>query len=454
MSDLVLRYHKGTLLLEGNAPAVPLPGFVNDDRVGQPRAPAFYYRDVVRALVRSQIVFFDSAREYREISVRHHVQQTPFPHQSAGLAAWVSAGKRGIVVLPTGAGKTFVAELAICEVGRSTLVVVPTLDLLTQWVDRLSIALGIPIGVVGGGSHTLADVTVTTYDSAYIYAEKLGNRFGLVIYDEVHHLPGPSLSQSAILSIAPYRLGLTATPERADGAHAELHRLVGPVVYQADIGELRGEFLADYRVVTIEVDLDPDERERYDEARALYTGFLRDSGLVMRGPTDWQRFVTRSSRSAAGRRAFRAYLEQKAISLAPIGKINALEALLREHVGVPTIVFTNDNATAYRVAKEFLVPVITHVTDVLERKEILDGLRSGSVRTVVTSRVLNEGVDVPDVGIGIIMSGTGSVREHVQRLGRILRRTSGKQAILYEMITAQTGETAQSKRRRDHDAYR
>ncbi|NUN15344.1 MAG: DEAD/DEAH box helicase [Myxococcales bacterium] len=454
MSDVVLRYHKGTLLLDGQLPTVSLPGFVADERVGLIRAPALYYRDVVRALIRAQIPFVDEARNYQEVSLRHHVRQTPFPHQTAGLAAWVKAGKRGVVVLPTGAGKTFVAEMAICDVGRSTLVVVPTLDLMTQWVDRLSIALGTPIGIIGGGAHTLADITVTTYDSAYIHAEKLGNRFGLIVYDEVHHLPGPSIRQSAILSIAPYRLGLTATPERADGAHTELDWLVGPVVYRTDIADLRGEFLADYRVVTIEVDLEPEERERYDEARAIYTGFIRDSGLVMRGPTDWQRFVTRSSRSAAGRRAFRAYLDQKAISLAPNGKINALEALLREHTGVPTIVFTNDNLTAYRVARDFLVPVITHVTDVLERKEILDGLRSGVYRTVVTSRVLNEGVDVPDVGVGIIMSGTGSVREHVQRLGRILRRTSGKQAILYEMITAQTSETAQSKRRRDHDAYR
>ena len=72
----------------------------------------------------------------------------------------------------------------------------------------------------------------------------------------------------------------------------------------------------------------------------------------------------------------------------------------------------------------------------------------------MTSRVLNEGVDVPAASVGVVLSGTGSVREHVQRLGRILRRAEGKQAVLYEVVTAGTSEARTSRKRRDHDAYR
>ena len=54
---------------------------------------------------------------------------------------------------------------------------------------------------------------------------------------------------------------------------------------------------------------------------------------------------------------------------------------------------------------------------------------------MVTSKVLNEGVDVPDANVAIVMSGSGSVREHVQRLGRILRKREGKRAMLYELVT-------------------
>ena len=68
--------------------------------------------------------------------------------------------------------------------------------------------------------------------------------------------------------------------------------------------------------------------------------------------------------------------------------------------------------------------------------------------------MLNEGVDVPDAQVAIIISGTGSIREHVQRLGRILRPRPDKRAILYELISANTGETFTSERRRDHRAYR
>ena len=68
--------------------------------------------------------------------------------------------------------------------------------------------------------------------------------------------------------------------------------------------------------------------------------------------------------------------------------------------------------------------------------------------------LLNEGVDVPAASVGIVLSGSGSVREHVQRLGRILRRAEGKRATLYEVVSEGTAEEYTSARRRRHDAYR
>ena len=118
------------------------------------------------------------------------------------------------------------------------------------------------------------------------------------------------------------------------------------------------------------------------------------------------------------------------------------------------LVFTQDNRSAYHISREFLVPAITHQTKVTERSEILKGLATGAYNAVVTSKVLNEGVDVPEANVAVVISGSGSVREHVQRLGRILRRREGKHALLYEVISARTGEAHTSERRRDHDAYR
>ena len=101
----------------------------------------------------------------------------------------------------------------------------------------------------------------------------------------------------------------------------------------------------------------------------------------------------------------------------------------------------------------FLLPLITHETKAKERKLILENFRQGKWPFLVNSRVLNEGVDVPEANVAVIISGTATVREHVQRLGRILRKKDNKTAVLYEIITANTGEVYTSKKRRFHSAY-
>ena len=85
--------------------------------------------------------------------------------------------------------------------------------------------------------------------------ERLGHRFGLIVFDECHHLPGPTYGLAATSAIAPFRLGLTATPERADNAHTHLDQLIGPIVFRREISQLRGQFLAEYRVMTLYVSL-------------------------------------------------------------------------------------------------------------------------------------------------------------------------------------------------------
>jgi superfamily II DNA or RNA helicase len=338
--------------------------------------------------------------------------------------------------------------------GRSALVVVPTLDLMSQWYATLQAALDREIGLIGGGYYEVLDLTVTTYDSAYLHLERLGHRFGMVIFDECHHLPGPAYAQAAQCCLAPYRLGLTATPEREDGRHVQLDDLIGPIVYRQDIPDLAGEYLAEYEVVALHVELTAAEQAAYAQARQEYLQFLREQGLQMSGPQGWVRFIAASCRSAAGRRAFQAYRLQKEIALAAPAKLRLLEALLHRHVKDQVLIFTHDNETVYAISRHFLVPAITHQTPVKERKEILAGFNQGEYGVIVTSRVLNEGVDMPAANVAVILSGSASVREHVQRLGRILRRKEGKRAVLYEVVTRGTAEENVSERRRQHHAYR
>jgi superfamily II DNA or RNA helicase len=453
---VAVRFVSGTVEVGGLPPDfVGLPAAVSwDPRSACHRAPASAYADLLRALTRLKIAFDDQARRYDVLAEGARVHREPRPYQRAALAAWREQGARGVVVLPTGAGKTLVAELAIDDRRRSTLVVTPTLDLVRQWHDGLLATFGGRIGLIGGGEYDIQPLTVSTYDSAYLHMDHLGSRFGLLVFDECHHLPGASYALAARLSLAPFRLGLTATPEREDGREGELAALIGPIVYRKDIVELSGQYLADYETVRVVVDLAPAEREEYAAERAIYRDFLQRNGIYMTHPTGWTEFLIRASRSEEGRRAFAAYRRQREIAFTAPAKLDYVERLLHQHRQDRVILFTQDNATVHLVSRRFLIPAITHHTRVRERSEILAGFAEGRYGALATSKVLNEGVDIPAANVAIVMSGSGSVREHVQRLGRILRPARDKRAVLYELVTGGTTEAYTSERRRDHVAYR
>ncbi|MBV9125093.1 MAG: DEAD/DEAH box helicase family protein [Planctomycetes bacterium] len=450
-----LAYEGGTLVLTGAAPEQldQLPGCRLDSRSGVHRAEARHYRAIVELLRHRRLAYRDEARAYQPTPWPLRSSRDPFPHQTEALEAWWQQGGRGVVVLPTGTGKTHLAILAIHRAGRPALVITPTIDLLNQWYHELLLAFDVPVGLVGGGYYDLQPLTATTYDSAYLHLERWGHRFGLIVFDECHHLPGPSYLHAAVGSLAPFRLGLTATPERADGQEILLPELIGPVVYRREIKQLAGEFLAEYRTQRLYVELSPPEQEAYQKAREQYRRFVEERGISMGGPHGWQRFLQETFRSKEGRAAFLAYREQKRLALAAPAKLHLLERLLEQHRRERVLIFTYDNATVYQIARRFLVPAITHQTRIKERRQILERFHKGEYSILVTSQVLNEGVDVPAASVGIILSGTGSVREHVQRLGRLLRKHGDKQALLYEVVTRGTAEEFTSERRRQHHAY-
>jgi superfamily II DNA or RNA helicase len=451
-----LAYDGGTLVLTGAAPELlaGLPGCRFDPRSEQYRAEARHYRALVEHLRRERIAYQDNARAYQPVAWKLQSSREPFPHQTEGLETWWKEGGRGVVVLPTGTGKTWLAVLAIERTGRPALVVTPTIDLLNQWFDVLGQAFANPVGMLGGGSYDIQSLTVSTYDSAHLHLDRWGHRFGLLIFDECHHLPGPTYQLAAMGSLAPFRLGLTATPERADGGEHLLDGLIGPTVYRREIKELSGSYLADYETVRLYVDLSPQEQERYLAAREVYRQFVAQRGISMGSPAGWQRFIIETSRSPEGRAAFLAFREQKRLAQAAPAKLQKLEELLSKHASDRVLIFTADNATVYAIARRFLIPAITHQTRSKERRRILERFHSGEYPVLVSGQVLNEGVDVPAANVGVVLSGTGSVREHVQRLGRLLRKHGEKQALLYEVVTRGTGEEYTSDRRRQHHAYR
>ena len=444
-----LYYESGTLLATGGKPPEP---FVWDKRTEQWRAPAGAYREAVLELRGSGTPYKDHAARFEKLSLESRVAMEPRPYQREALNAWRQESLRGVVVLPTGAGKTAVAVRAMERTGRSTLVVVPTLALLKQWYSVLSDSFGasVTVGLLGGGYHEVTPLTVTTYDSAYIHAERYGDRFALVVYDEVHHLPAEKYAAIPEMLLAPYSLGLTATPERPDGGHDLLPRLTGPVVYRRSPEDLAGTYLAPYETVRIPVELTAVERVEYETADAVYRDFLKKHRLSMSSPEDWQRFIMVAATShSGGREALLAARRRREIRASAERKGATLESLLKRHWEDRTIVFTKSVEEVYALSTRFLVPGITYETPARERKEILDRFREGRYRAIIASDVLNEGVDVPEANIAVILAGSASRREYIQRLGRVLRPREGKSAILYELVTGGTGEEAASRRRRE-----
>ena len=448
-----LTFEEGTLLLRDYKGDEAPPAFVWDARVDLFRAQAHFYRESLDYLKRESITFKNTAPRYQTLSLSQQSPPDPHPHQSESITAWIQHGRRGVVVLPTGYGKSLVALMAMLEVQRSTLIVAPTIDLMNQWYDLLSKAFAIDVGLLGGGYHEIEDVTVATYDSAYMHMERLGNRFGLIVFDEVHHLPGEMYSHAAEMCIAPNRLGLTATPERADGRHVLLDTLVGSVAYQRGIRELSGEYLAEYRVERRQVQMLAEERVQYEAALHEYQRFLQDKNIRLGSANGWRNFVMLSAKSTDGRRAMHAYRRHRQIALGTTAMMRVLEEILKAHPRDRVLIFTNDNESVHEISETFLIPAITHRTRTKERKYILEAFNKGEYLGLVASKVLNEGVNIPEANVAVVLSGSGTIREHVQRLGRILRQRQGKQAVLYEVISKDTVEDRISARRRRHEAY-
>lgn len=372
-------------------------------------------------------------------------------HQREAVERWLDP-KHGVVVMPTGTGKTEVALKLMEQLRVSTLVVSPVRDLMYQWHRRIWLGLGYDSGIVGDAAFDVRAVTVTTYDSAAIHAPKLGNQFEFVVFDECHHLPGEFRRDAARMSLAPYRLGLSATPERSDGRHADLAWLIGPTVYHLPISEVRGTVLADYEVVRIPVHLNPQEQSRYDQLSEEVRQFV-----YQRKQEDpqfrWQEVCAESALDPASRSAILAFRQKQAIEDRAMEKLRVLEDLFRLHAGTPIVVFAGSNAMAFEVSRRFLIPCLLSHCGKKERLEILAGLQSGDYPALVANQVLDEGVDLPAVKVAVVIGGTASTKQARQRLGRILRRSGDAKAVLYEVICSETNEAKRSRRRRDNDAY-
>ncbi len=443
-----LLFDHGTLVL-AETPDWPLdfvPGLLWDERVALFRAPAWRYPEVVAALSSQALPLRDEVRppaspvpgHWRPIELR--------PYQQAAALSWDLAQKRGLVVLPTGSGKTRVALSILASTGARALCLVPTRVLLEQWMAEIRAVYQGAVGCLGDGEHRLEAVTVATFESAYRHMPRIGREFDLLVVDEVHHFGVGVRDEALEMSIAPFRLGLTATPPGA-ASLSRLAELLGPVVYRLGVGDLAGKWLAEFDLAVLQLGLTDEERQRYAADYGLFSEFNRRFRRF-HPEGSWQEFVVAASQSPEGRAALSAWRRTRRLVAFTRGKARAVRKLLDRHADARVLIFTADNESAYSIARDNLVMPITCEISRAERTRALDAFRAGEIRALVSARVLNEGIDVPDADVAIIVAGTRGEREHVQRVGRLLRPSPGKRAVVYELVTLATGEARRAHERR------
>ncbi len=424
-----------------------------DNRVGAWRCDAIHYAAICKALLeRFGADFSDEVMKPVCVSWPRVDLPKLRPEQTEALAAWNQAGCRGQIIMPTGTGKTEVALAAMARTKTATLVAAPVRDLMYQWHRKILQAFGIDGGIVGDGLSNIKPITVTTYDSAYIHMSKMGAGFGLLIFDEEHHLPGKCRREAAILSTATMRLGLTATPHRSDGLHKDLDWLIGPVVYDMPFRKAKGSTLANFDVVRIPVALTDSEQATYNQCSRVIRHFIISRRKEQSG-YKWQDLCKESGKDPQARNAQKAYYLKQSIENRAAEKLRVLEDIFRLHKGQQILVFAGSNIMAIEVSRRFLVPTILSHTRKRERLAVLDGFAKGKFEVLVANRVLDEGVDVPEAKVAVVIGGQGSIRQAKQRLGRVLRRTGSARATLYEVICENTKEVQRSRKRRKSDAY-
>lgn len=377
--------------------------------------------------------------------------------QAEALAAWSATGQ-GVVEAVTGAGKTRLALAAsriVLDRGGRVLVLVPTLELLDQWRRSVREYLpGVSVGRLGGGgqddlfSHRV--LLATPHSAAGVPLDLPPGTPGLVIADEAHRYGSPTWAD-ALPGALPLRLALTATYERGDeGIEEVLEPYFGPVVlrYRYDRAVREGT-VAPFSIALAAVDLEDSEQASYTAAdrrvRTLHKELVGGLGMP-REPRALLRAVAAvvaeadaggtgggTAGGTGGRqaRACREYLAvvrlRREIAATSASKLAVLTSAAPALAGGRSLVFTDTvqqaEAAAATLSRAGVAAETVHGELATDRRRIrLAQFRRGRIAALVAPRVLDEGIDVPDADVAVVLAAFRTRRQLVQRLGRILRR--------------------------------
>ncbi len=405
----------------------------------------YYYYELVKKLTERGLSVKELELANKQFDIKCNC--TLREYQEEAIKKWIENNYRGVVALPTGSGKTVIGIKSIEIVKVPTLIVTFTKDQMLQWRDSLMKFLDLrpEIGLYYSNEKKIKPITITTYQTAYKHMAELGSKFDLLIVDEAHHLPAEKFKQIALFSIASKRLGLSATPFREDGKHDELFQYLGGLVYFSSTEDLvKRNYLAPYRIVQIKVELKPAEKQKYLDLLKRFKQLAKN-----RKVSELLTLLKKGDQEAS--EALKIYNEMRKIVNMSESKIDVIKDILEKEKGKKILIFTQYVDQAKEIARRYNTLLLTGETSDKERKAILDTFKKMSAGVLVLTTVGDEGLDIPDASVGVLVAGTGSKRQFIQRLGRLLRPKEGKVATLYEIIVKGTSEEYQSRKRKEED---
>ncbi|WP_424006033.1 DEAD/DEAH box helicase [Haloferax denitrificans] len=324
--------------------------------------------------------------------------------------------RAGVLVGPPGAGKTIAGIGALAAVGGETLILVPSRELARQWREELLSTTDLDedqIGEYHGGAKEIRPVTIATYQTAGMDRHRSlfdSRRWGLIIYDEAHHIPSRVFQRSADLQ-SKHRLGLSATPIREDDKEAEIFTLIGPPI-GTDWGKL------------------------FD------AGYVQEPEVEIRY-VEWGDDMARNEWASSDGR------ERHMLAAMNPGKIFEIRRLRARHADAKTLVFVDYLDQGEAISEALDVPFVSGETRHHRREAYFEAFRTGDLDTLVISRIGDEGIDLPNAGLAIVASGLGgSRRQGSQRAGRTMRPTGS--ALVYVLATRGTSEEDFAQRQMQH----
>ncbi|BEP17557.1 DEAD/DEAH box helicase [Pyrofollis japonicus] len=360
-------------------------------------------------------------------------------YQLEALEAWRNNKFRGVIVLPTGTGKTIIGVAAIASLKVPTLIVVYTREQLLEWMNKIATFTDNGkrlIGAFYSDEKEIKPITITTYQSAHRNIDILKDKFSLLIVDEAHHLPADKFKRIAEEVLSPYRLGLSATPYREDGRHEELFSLIGGIVYRRTLSELMEQgYVAPFEIIPVVVRPERDILAKYREIRKKFITLARGRSIE-----ELVRAAAVGDNSA--RQAIQLMNQARKLLISSKAKLEKLKEIFeREYnAGSKILIFTQYVEQAEIIGKNLGIPVITSKTNKNIRNIIFNLFKNGRYRALVLTTLGDEGIDIPDANVGIVVSGTSSRRQFIQRLGRLLRPGKSKTARLYYIALKGTHE--------------